>query len=103
MSVHSLEHAAIRRRVLGRPWGPTARTISNDDNGAGHGVDARSAGSSDSDAIRAAPAGGDPALAGRYNLVTIFESLHDMAHPVAVLRACDYITRLEQLHPLVVG
>ena len=29
----------------------------------------------------------DPALAGRYDLVTIFEALHDMAQPVAVLRA----------------
>ena len=30
----------------------------------------------------------DPALAGRYDLVTIFESLHDMSGPVDVLRAC---------------
>jgi SAM-dependent methyltransferase len=30
----------------------------------------------------------DPALAGRYDLVTIFESLHDMSRPVDVLRAC---------------
>ena len=30
---------------------------------------------------------GDPALAGRYDLVTIFEALHDMSHPVEVLRA----------------
>jgi 2-polyprenyl-3-methyl-5-hydroxy-6-metoxy-1,4-benzoquinol methylase len=29
----------------------------------------------------------DPALAGRYDLVTIFEALHDMAHPVEALRA----------------
>ena len=29
----------------------------------------------------------DPALAGRYDLVTIFEALHDMAHPAEVLRA----------------
>jgi len=29
----------------------------------------------------------DPALAGRYDLVTIFEALHDMAQPVPVLRA----------------
>lgn len=29
----------------------------------------------------------DPRLAGRYDLVTLFETLHDMAHPVAVLRA----------------
>jgi SAM-dependent methyltransferase len=29
----------------------------------------------------------DPELAGRYDLVTIFEALHDMSHPVAVLRA----------------
>ena len=31
---------------------------------------------------------GDPALAGRYDLVTIFEALHDMSRPVEVLRAC---------------
>lgn len=30
---------------------------------------------------------GDPALAGRYDLVTIFEALHDMSQPVEVLRA----------------
>lgn len=30
---------------------------------------------------------GDPALAGQYDLVTFFETLHDMAHPVAALRA----------------
>ena len=29
---------------------------------------------------------GDPALAGRYDLVTIFEALHDMSRPVEVLR-----------------
>lgn len=29
----------------------------------------------------------DPALAGRYDLVTIFEALHDMAHPVEALRS----------------
>jgi 2-polyprenyl-3-methyl-5-hydroxy-6-metoxy-1,4-benzoquinol methylase len=29
----------------------------------------------------------DPGLAGRYDLVTIFEALHDMSHPVAALRA----------------
>ena len=29
----------------------------------------------------------DPELAGRYELVTIFEALHDMNHPVQVLRA----------------
>lgn len=29
----------------------------------------------------------DPKLAGRYDLVTVFEALHDMAHPVAALRA----------------
>ena len=29
----------------------------------------------------------DPALAGRYDLVTIFEALHDMSQPVPVLRA----------------
>jgi SAM-dependent methyltransferase len=28
----------------------------------------------------------DPGLAGRYDLVTIFEALHDMSHPVEVLR-----------------
>jgi 2-polyprenyl-3-methyl-5-hydroxy-6-metoxy-1,4-benzoquinol methylase len=30
----------------------------------------------------------DPALAGRYDLVTIFEALHDMSRPVEVLHAC---------------
>jgi 2-polyprenyl-3-methyl-5-hydroxy-6-metoxy-1,4-benzoquinol methylase len=30
---------------------------------------------------------GHPALAGHYDLVTLFETLHDMAHPVRVLRA----------------
>jgi SAM-dependent methyltransferase len=30
---------------------------------------------------------GDPELAGRYDLVTVFESVHDMARPVDVLRA----------------
>ena len=29
----------------------------------------------------------DPALAGRYDLVTVFEALHDMARPVEALRA----------------
>ncbi len=29
----------------------------------------------------------DPGLAGRYDLVTIFEALHDMSYPVEVLRA----------------
>ena len=29
----------------------------------------------------------DPGLAGRYDVVTIFEALHDMSHPVDVLRA----------------
>jgi len=29
----------------------------------------------------------DPGLAGRYDLVTLFEALHDMAHPVDALRA----------------
>jgi len=29
---------------------------------------------------------GDPTLAGRYDLVTIFEALHDMSQPVEVLR-----------------
>jgi SAM-dependent methyltransferase len=28
----------------------------------------------------------DPSLAGRYDLVTVFETLHDMAHPVEALR-----------------
>jgi 2-polyprenyl-3-methyl-5-hydroxy-6-metoxy-1,4-benzoquinol methylase len=30
---------------------------------------------------------GDPELAGRYDLVTVFESVHDMPRPVEVLRA----------------
>src|SRR5207302_589351 len=30
---------------------------------------------------------GDPGLAGSYDLVTSFETIHDMAHPVAALRA----------------
>jgi 2-polyprenyl-3-methyl-5-hydroxy-6-metoxy-1,4-benzoquinol methylase len=30
--------------------------------------------------------GGDPSLAGTYDLVTVFEALHDMSHPVDVLR-----------------
>jgi ubiquinone/menaquinone biosynthesis C-methylase UbiE len=30
---------------------------------------------------------GDPELAGRYDLVTIFEALHDMSNPVEALRA----------------
>jgi 2-polyprenyl-3-methyl-5-hydroxy-6-metoxy-1,4-benzoquinol methylase len=30
----------------------------------------------------------DPELAGRYDLVTIFEAVHDLARPVQVLRAC---------------
>lgn len=29
----------------------------------------------------------DPKLAGRYDLVTVFEALHDMAYPVAALRS----------------
>jgi SAM-dependent methyltransferase len=29
----------------------------------------------------------DPGLSGRYDLVTVFETLHDMAHPVESLRA----------------
>ncbi len=29
----------------------------------------------------------DPALSGQYDLVTLFETLHDMAHPVEALRA----------------
>ena len=28
-----------------------------------------------------------PRLAGRYDLVTVFEALHDMSDPVSVLRA----------------
>ena len=28
----------------------------------------------------------DPELSGRYDLVTIFEALHDMSYPVDVLR-----------------
>jgi 2-polyprenyl-3-methyl-5-hydroxy-6-metoxy-1,4-benzoquinol methylase len=32
--------------------------------------------------------GADPALAGSYDLVCIFDALHDMAHPVDVLRTC---------------
>jgi 2-polyprenyl-3-methyl-5-hydroxy-6-metoxy-1,4-benzoquinol methylase len=35
--------------------------------------------------------GGDPALAGRYDLVCIFDALHDMARPVDVLRTCRRI------------
>jgi 2-polyprenyl-3-methyl-5-hydroxy-6-metoxy-1,4-benzoquinol methylase len=31
---------------------------------------------------------GDPQLRERYDLVTMFESLHDMSYPVEVLRAC---------------
>ena len=30
----------------------------------------------------------DPQLSGRFDLVTIFEALHDMSYPVQVLRAC---------------
>ena len=30
----------------------------------------------------------DPALSGRYDLVTIIEALHDMSRPIEVLRAC---------------
>lgn len=33
----------------------------------------------------------DPALAGRYDLVTLFETLHDMAHPVAALAAAKQL------------
>src|SRR5262249_37165238 len=36
----------------------------------------------------------DPALAGRYDLVTIFEALHDMSRPVEVLRACRQLLAL---------
>ncbi|MEX0782982.1 MAG: class I SAM-dependent methyltransferase [Dehalococcoidia bacterium] len=31
---------------------------------------------------------GDPQLAGKYDLVTIFEAVHDMSHPVEALRGC---------------
>jgi SAM-dependent methyltransferase len=35
----------------------------------------------------------DPELSGRYDLVTIFEALHDMSHPVEVLRtACGLLS-----------
>jgi hypothetical protein len=30
----------------------------------------------------------DPGLAARFDLVTMFESLHDMSYPVEVLRTC---------------
>ncbi len=30
----------------------------------------------------------DPGLSGKYDLVTIFEALHDMSHPVEALRGC---------------
>jgi 2-polyprenyl-3-methyl-5-hydroxy-6-metoxy-1,4-benzoquinol methylase len=30
----------------------------------------------------------DPQLAGQYDLVTIFEALHDMSHPVEALKGC---------------
>jgi 2-polyprenyl-3-methyl-5-hydroxy-6-metoxy-1,4-benzoquinol methylase len=30
----------------------------------------------------------DPKLAGQYDLVTIFEALHDMSHPVEALKGC---------------
>ncbi|MGH2628304.1 MAG: class I SAM-dependent methyltransferase, partial [Anaerolineales bacterium] len=30
----------------------------------------------------------DPGLAGKYDLVTIFEALHDMSHPVEALKGC---------------
>lgn len=30
----------------------------------------------------------DPPLAGRYDLVCLFDALHEISHPVAVLRAC---------------
>ena len=32
---------------------------------------------------------GNPALAGGYDLVTFFETLHDLADPVAALRAAN--------------
>jgi len=35
--------------------------------------------------------GGDTDLAGRYDLVCVFDALHDMARPVEVLRACRRI------------
>ena len=36
---------------------------------------------------------GDPALAGRYDLVMLFETLHDMADPVSALRAARCAAR----------
>jgi 2-polyprenyl-3-methyl-5-hydroxy-6-metoxy-1,4-benzoquinol methylase len=33
----------------------------------------------------------DPELAGRYDLVTLFETLHDMAHPVEALRTARHL------------
>jgi len=47
---------------------------------------AREAGLDDRVAFRAADAA-DPGFSGRYDLATIFEALHDMAHPVEALRA----------------
>jgi SAM-dependent methyltransferase len=41
---------------------------------------------------------GDPALAGRYDLVTAFECVHDMSHPVQVL---DAMRRLAGSHGAV--
>ncbi len=35
----------------------------------------------------------DPSLAGRFDLVTAFETIHDMAHPVAALRAVRGLLR----------
>ena len=35
----------------------------------------------------------EPDLAGRYDLVCLFDALHDMAQPVAVLRACRSLRR----------
>ena len=40
-------------------------------------------------------------LAGRYDLVTIFEALHDMSYPVDVLRACRAL--LAEGGSLIVG
>jgi 2-polyprenyl-3-methyl-5-hydroxy-6-metoxy-1,4-benzoquinol methylase len=35
----------------------------------------------------------DPALAGSYDLVCLFDALHEMSHPVTVLRACGQLCR----------
>jgi 2-polyprenyl-3-methyl-5-hydroxy-6-metoxy-1,4-benzoquinol methylase len=47
-------------------------------------INARTNGVADRVAFQARDAG-DPELAGRYDLVTAFECVHDMSHPVAVL------------------